>query len=142
MDAADVVVLVAAVVACVAAVVTCAAAVVLVGQVRRLERAIESVRAETVPMVHEARQVVDRASSEMARVEAVLEDTESVTATVDSASRLAQRAFASPVVKVLALRAGTAGGLRRLRRPAGQPESRSGPAQTNGSARGRNGAEP
>ena len=148
MDAADVVVLVAAVVACVAAIVACVAAVVLVGQVRRLERAIESLRTETVPMVHEARQVVDRASTEMARVEAVLEDTESVTATVDSASRLAQRAFASPVVKVLALRAGTAGGLRRLRRPADQPDRNGGAAQKNGSGRnndaprGRNGDRP
>lgn len=112
------VVLVAAVVACVAAVVACAAAVVLVGQVRRLERAVEAVRAETVPLVHQAREVVSQASTEMARVEAVLEDTEAVTATVDSASRLAQRAFANPVVKVLAIRAGTAGGLRRLRQPA------------------------
>jgi hypothetical protein len=147
MDAADVVLL-AAVVACVAAVVVCSAAVVLVGQVRRLERAIEAVRAETVPMVHEARQVVDRASTEMARVEAVLEDTGSVTATVDSASRLAQRAFASPVVKILALRAGTAGGMRRLRRPAGPPARETGAARTkaaarrNGADRGRNGSRP
>jgi uncharacterized protein YlxW (UPF0749 family) len=115
MSAADVVVLVAAVVACVAAVVTLTAAVVLVGQVRRFERGVEALRAEAVPLVSEARQAVDQASGEMARVEAVLEGTESVTATVDSASRLAQRAFANPVVKVLALRAGTASALRRLR---------------------------
>lgn len=124
----DGVVLAAAIVACVAAIVACAAAVILVGQVRRLERAVEAVRAETVPLVHEAREVVDQASAEMARVEAVLEDTEAVTATVDSASRLAQRAFANPVVKVLAAGAGTAGGLRRLREPAeprrGEPAAR------------------
>lgn len=127
MSAADVVVLVAAIVACVAAVVACVAAVVLVGQVRRFERGIEALRTEAVPLVHEARQAVDQASAGMARVEAVLEDTESVTATVDSASRLAQRAFANPVVKVLAFRAGTAGGLRRLRQPAElrQPAARS-----------------
>ncbi len=35
-------------------------------------------------------------------------------ATVDSASRLAYRAFANPVVKVLAVRAGAASGIRRL----------------------------
>jgi hypothetical protein len=33
---------------------------------------------------------------------------------VDSASRLAYRAFANPVVKVLAVRAGAASGIRRL----------------------------
>jgi hypothetical protein len=118
MHGVDVVVLIAAVVACVAAVVGVAAAVVLVGQVRRLERGIEELRAEAVPLVADARRVTDHAAGEMARVEAVLEDAGSVTATVDSASRLAQRAFASPVVKLLAIRAGTAGGIRRLRQPA------------------------
>jgi hypothetical protein len=119
MKAADIVVLVAAVIACMAAVVGVAAAVVLVGQVRRLERGIEALRTETVPLVQQAREAVGLANSEMARVEAVLEDTEAVTATVDAASRLAQRTFTNPVVKVLALRAGTVGGLRRLRQPAG-----------------------
>jgi len=139
MSAADVVVLVAAVVACMAAVVTLVAAVVLVGQVRRFERGVEALRAEAVPLVAEARHAVDQASGEMARVEAVLESTESVTATVDSASRLAQRAFANPVVKVLALRAGTASGLRRLRDgspgPRAGTEGRPPTSSTNGSGR-------
>jgi uncharacterized protein YlxW (UPF0749 family) len=118
MSAADIVVLVAAVVACVAALVCLASAVVLVGQVRRFERGVEELRTQAVPLVLEARAAVDQASAEFARVEAVLEDTESVTATVDSATKLAQRAFANPVVKVLAFRAGTVSGLRRLREPA------------------------
>lgn len=117
MSVAEVVVLIAAVVACVAAVVCLVAAVVLVGTVRRLEAGVEALRQETVPMVADARQVVGVASGELARVESVLESAESVTATVDSASRLAQRAFANPVVKVLALRAGAASGLRQLRSP-------------------------
>jgi len=63
--------------------------------------------------------VVDQAATEMEWIDAVLESTESVHSTVDSASRLAYRAFANPVVKVLAIRAGAAGGVRRLRaRPA------------------------
>jgi hypothetical protein len=118
MPVADVVVLVAAVVACTAAMVCLTAAVVLVGTVRRFERGVEALRTETVPLVSGAREAVDHAASEMARVDAVLEDTESVTATVDSASRLAQRAFTNPVVKVLAWRAGAASGLRQLRQPA------------------------
>ena len=48
------------------------------------------------------------------RFGAVLDSTESVHATVDTASRLAYRAFANPVVKVLAVRAGAATGIRRL----------------------------
>lgn len=117
MAGTDVVVLVAAVVACVAAAVVLTAAVVLVGQVRRIERGIEDLRAEAVPLVRDARAAAAHASSEMARVDAVLADTETVTATVDAATRLAQRALARPVVKALALHAGTVGGLRKLREP-------------------------
>jgi len=134
VSAADVVVLVAAVVACIAAIVTVACAAVFVGQVQRLERAIEDLRSEAVPLVGEARRATDLAVSELARVDSVLEDTESVTATVDSASRLAQRAFANPVVKVLAFRAGAASGIRRLREPPRSPAP--GANATNGTGGG------
>src|SRR6185437_4708707 len=133
--AVDVVVVVSAVVACVAAIVGVVAAVVLVGQVRRFERGVEALRDEVVPLVQEAREAAGYAADEMARLDAVLEDTEAVTAAVDSASRLAQRAFASPVVKVLALRAGTAGGLRRLRGDQPATPSASPPAGRNGRGR-------
>jgi hypothetical protein len=81
--------------------------------------------------------VVDQAANEMERVGAVLDSTESVHATVDSASRLAYRAFANPVVKVLAVRAGAATGIRRLASgPAGRPtEQRSAHGNGNGSLR-------
>jgi len=117
VSTADVVVLIGAVVVCLAAIVCLVAAFVLVGQVQRLERAVEAFRDEALPLVAEARQAADQAAGELARVEAVLEGTESVTATVDSASRLAQRALANPVVKVLAFRAGAASGLRAMREP-------------------------
>jgi hypothetical protein len=74
----------------------------------------DELRRQTVPLVADAHRVVDQAATEMERVGAVLDSTESVHATVDSASRLAYRAFANPVVKVLAVRAGAATGLRRL----------------------------
>jgi hypothetical protein len=117
MSAADVVVLIAAVVACLAAIVGVTMTAVLVTQVRRLEAALQSIRTEALPLVAEARQAAGAAASEMERVDAVLRNTESVTATVDSASRFAQRAFANPVVKVLAIRAGAASGIRQLREP-------------------------
>jgi hypothetical protein len=117
MSAADVVVLVAAVVACLAAIVGLATVAVLVNQVRRLEAAVETLRGEALAMVSEARRAQGAAADELGRVESVLEGTESVTATVDAASRLAHRAFSNPVVKVLALRAGAASGIRQLREP-------------------------
>ena len=115
MSAGEIAVIVAAG-ACVLAVVGLLIAMSgLRRQVRRLEVVAEDLRAQTMPLVVEAHRVVGQAATEMDRVGAVLESTESVSATVDSASRLAYRAFANPVVKVLAVRAGAAGGMRRLR---------------------------
>jgi len=84
-------------------------------ETRRLAAVCDDLRRQTVPLVVDAHRVVGQAASEMERVGAVLDSTESVHATVDSASKLAYRAFANPVVKVLAVRAGAASGLRRLR---------------------------
>ncbi len=84
------------------------------GEITRLRSVAEELRRQTMPLVAEAHRVVDQAATEMERVGAVLDTTESVAATVDSASRLAYRAFANPVVKVLAVRAGAATGIRRL----------------------------
>jgi len=114
MSTADVVVLVAAAAAAVAA-VSCLVAVVLLGRrVRDLRRTVEDLRVETVPLLRQARVVVEEAATEMVRVGDVLGSAESVSATVDSASRLAYRAFANPVVRVLAFGTGTGAALRRL----------------------------
>jgi uncharacterized protein YoxC len=83
-------------------------------EVRSLRRVADDLRRQAVPLVADAQRVVDQAATEMERVGAVLDSTESVHATVDSASKLAYRAFANPVVKVLAVRAGAATGIRRL----------------------------
>jgi hypothetical protein len=121
VSTADVVVVVAAAVGSVGAVVSLVAAFVLVNQVRRLERGIEALRHEAVPLVEEAHAAAGHAATEIARVDAVLADTEAVTAAVDHAAHLARRAFANPVVKVLAWRAGAIGGLRRLREDRARP---------------------
>src|SRR5271155_3538860 len=83
-------------------------------EVTRIGALADELRRQTVPLVADAHRVVDQAATEMERVGAVLDTTESVHATVDSASRLAYRAFSNPVVKVLAVRAGAASGIRRL----------------------------
>jgi hypothetical protein len=82
--------------------------------VARVGALADDLKRQTVPLVADAHRVVDQAATELERVGAVLDTTESVHATVDSASRLAYRAFANPVVKVLAVRAGAASGIRRL----------------------------
>jgi hypothetical protein len=114
MSADQVAVLVASCAASVAAVASLVAVVLLGRRVRDLRQTVEDLRRETVPLVREARVVVEEAATEMVRVGDVLGSAESVSATVDSASRLAYRAFANPVVKVLAFGTGTGAALRRL----------------------------
>src|ERR1700678_2249466 len=114
MSAGEIAVLVASVVSLAAVI----GLLVALGSLRRETRALatlaDQLRRQTVPLVTDAHRVVDQAATEMERVGAVLDSTESVHATVDSASKLAYRAFANPVVKVLAVRAGAATGIRRL----------------------------
>src|SRR3974390_2417198 len=99
MDSGAIVALVAAVVsACVVAGLLFALTS-LRRDVRRLEAICDDLRRSTVPLVNDAHRVVDQAATEMERVSAVLDSTESVHATVDSASRLPHRALANPVVE-------------------------------------------
>jgi len=147
MSAGDIAVLIAT---C-AGVLVVGGLLVAVGSLRRQVAAlgvvVDDLRRQTVPLVAEAHRVVDQAANEMERIDAVLESTESVHSTVDSASRLAYRAFANPVVKVLAIRAGAAGGVRRLRdrpvaagrapRPADRRQSPPAPGRRARSAGGR-----
>lgn len=132
---------VAAACAVAATLVGCVTAVVLARQVRRMRQVVEELQAETLPLVHQARVVVDQAASEMERVGDVLGSAEAVSATVDSASRLAYRAFANPVVKVMAFGSGLGSALRRLLgrppRPARAQSHRRADGHAGGHAEGR-----
>jgi hypothetical protein len=114
MGAAATVALVASCVALLAVTATIVAAVTLGRRTRELADVVAQLRAETLPLVRDARTVVDHAATEMERVGDVLGSAEAVSATVDSASRLAYRAFANPVVKTVAFGSGLSGALRRL----------------------------
>ena len=133
MSADNVAALVAAIAAGAASLVLVGVVVVLTRRVRELGRTVDELRRETVPLVHGARVVVDQAATEMVRVGDVLDSAEAVSSTVDSASRLAYRAFSNPVVKVLAYSTGIGGALRRFfgRRGSGEVT----PAASNGAAR-------
>jgi hypothetical protein len=134
MSADNVAALVAAIAAGTASLVLVGVVVVLGRRVRELGRTVDELRRETVPLLHGARVVVDQAATEMVRVGDVLDSAEAVSSTVDSASRLAYRAFSNPVVKVLAYSTGLGSALRRFfgRRPAvgaGHTASTNGPAR-------------
>src|SRR5207253_2141204 len=63
--------------------------------------------------------VAHGASVELERVDTLLGTAESISTTVDSASRLAYLTFSSPVIKALAFGAGTSRAVRRFRRDQG-----------------------
>lgn len=105
---------VAAALAAGAALCSLVAAIVLGRRVAQMRRLVEQLHDEALPLVRQAHVVVDQAATEMERVGDVLGSAEAVTATVDSASRLAYRAFQNPVVGVLAFGSGFSGALRRF----------------------------
>ena len=114
MSADNVAALVAAITSGTASLVLVGVVVVLGRRVRELGRTVDELRRETVPLVHDARVVVDQAATEMVGVGDVLDSAEAVSSTVDSASRLAYRAFSNPVVKILAYSTGMGSALRRF----------------------------
>jgi hypothetical protein len=124
MSAENVAALVAASLCAAGALVALAVVIVLSRRLRELRDVVRDLRSETVPLVRDARVVVDQAATEMLRVGDVLSSTEAVSGTVDSASRLAYRAFANPVVRVLAFWTGTRSALRRLFAPRSRALSR------------------
>jgi hypothetical protein len=83
---------------------------------RLLRAAADDLRQETLVLLSEMRGAVGLASRELERADGLLGTAESVTATVDSASRLAYMTLSNPVVKVLAFGSGTRKAARRLRR--------------------------
>lgn len=83
---------------------------------RTMRVTVEEVRREAVPLLGELRRTVDAANAELARVDGVVSRAESIGGTLDSASKLAYLAFSNPVIKVMALGAGTARAAKRLRR--------------------------
>jgi hypothetical protein len=67
-------------------------------------------------VVNEMRQAVGQANVELERVDSLLGTAESISTTVDSASRLAYLAFSNPVIKALAFASGTTRAARYFRR--------------------------
>ncbi len=116
MSAGEVAAIIAALALAILAVGMLFALASLVSTLRALRESVELFRAESLPLVSQLRGTVTQASGELERVDTLLATAESVSATVDSASKLAYIFFANPIVKVLAFGAGTGRAYRRLRR--------------------------
>ena len=110
----------AAVIVAIASVVAVMLLVLVVVSVNRtlttVRLSIEQLRRETLPVVDELHRTVTTANAELERLDALLDSATSVSATVDSASHLAYLAFSNPLIKAMALAAGTAKAAKALRR--------------------------
>lgn len=82
---------------------------------KRLSLAVQAFEAQVIPAAAELRRVADAAIGDVARVEALLELSESIGTRVDSASEATYRALTSPVIKGVALVSGTKRAAERLR---------------------------
>jgi hypothetical protein len=111
----------------VAAVVVTLVVAVLIGSAVSLARTAAELRSLADELTQHAGAVlsevegtVDRARKELDRVDDLVGSAEALSETVGSASRLAHAAMSAPLIKLMALGAGTARASRRLR---GRPES-------------------
>jgi hypothetical protein len=86
----------------------------LLRTLRELRRTLEELQGEAVPLMGELRDTVERAGAEVERVDDLLDTAETISATVDSASRLGYLAFRAPVIRTVALGRGIGRGARRL----------------------------
>ena len=80
-----------------------------------LRRALEDLRRQSVPILTEAQTTVRSAKGALGQVDTILERADSISGTVDSASKLAYRAFATPLIKLMALASGGARAVRAFR---------------------------
>lgn len=109
----------AAVLVSVAAAVAVGALLVAVGALvraaRQLRHAARRLDEEATSLLVELREAAARTDAEVDRLETILSSAESITGTVDAASKLAYRAVSNPVVKTMAFASGTNRAARKLR---------------------------
>jgi hypothetical protein len=129
MNAGDV----AATVVALAVLMTTGALVVVLVMLARTLRSVRATLAElqdeTLVAVRDMHRAIRSAAGDLDRVDTLLATAESVSGTVDSASRFAYKAVSNPVVKTIAMGAGARKAVRRIRRTEpGLPDA----AATNG----------
>ncbi len=115
MSAAEVAALVVAVSVAMATVGLLVALGALLRTLADARRAMHDIHAQAVPLLGDLRVAVRQANDELDHRRRILTAADSITTTVDSASRLAHQALANPVVKGAALATGVVRGVRRLR---------------------------
>lgn len=82
---------------------------------RLVRHSVEDLNRQAIPLLADMRNTVETANAELLRVDELIGRAESIGGTLDSASRLAYLAFSNPVIKAMALGAGTSRAVRRVR---------------------------
>jgi uncharacterized protein YoxC len=116
MSGSDVAAVVAVIATVVATVGLLFAVVALTRTLTAIRLSVEQLRRETVPVLESLQVTVARANGDLERLDGLLDTAQSVSATVDSASRLAFLAIGNPVIKGVAAAAGVARAARSFRR--------------------------
>jgi hypothetical protein len=86
----------------------------LIRSLRELRRSLDTLHAETLPLLEELRATVRDAGAEVERVDHLLDAAESISSTVDSATRLSYLAFRAPLLRLVAFVKGTGRFVARL----------------------------
>ena len=116
MSAAEIAAVVAAVALAIGVVGLLLTLGVLIRTLTEVRGAVEEFRRRAVPLLTDVHTAVRQASDELGKVDTILERADSISGTVDSATRLANRAFSAPLVKAMAFGRGSAHAFRALRR--------------------------
>lgn len=116
MSATELAAVIVAIASVVAVVILAFVLVSIARTLKQVRLVVELLRTETVPVVVELGDTVRSANAELERVDALVGTAESISGTVDSASRLAHMAFSNPVIKAVALASGTGRAARSFRR--------------------------
>jgi hypothetical protein len=115
MTATELAALIVAVCSVATVVLLAVALVSLTRTLKALREVATVMRTETVPILEDLRDTTEAANYELQRFDNLVTTAESVTGTVDNASKLAYVAMANPVIKGVAFASGTAKAARRLR---------------------------
>ena len=116
MSGDEVAALVVAVAATVALCLLVAVVVWLARAVRALNRELDRVRVEVAATVAALEDAVGHAEAEMDRTDGLLDAAERITAAAETRARLTTDALSTPMIKALAIAAGTNRAAQRLKR--------------------------
>jgi len=116
MTATELASLIVAIASVVAVVLLAFGLVSIARTLKEVRLAVELLRTTTIPVVVELGDTVRAANDEIERVGSLLGTAESISGTVDSASRLAYLAFSNPAIKAIALASGTGRAAKAFRR--------------------------